>query len=41
MTRSITSKIEPIDPEIEKTFRSLRKLVKDKIVATKKEPMEK
>ena len=40
MTRSSTSKLEPIDPEIERTFRSLRKLVQDKIVTIKEEPME-
>ena len=40
MTRSNTSNLEPFDLEIERTFRSLRKLVKEKIATVKEEPME-
>ena len=40
MTRSNISKLKPIDPEIERTFCSLRKLVKDKIDTVKVEPMQ-
>ena len=41
MTRSNTSNLEPFDSEIERTFRSLRKLVKEKIATVKEELMEK
>ena len=37
---SNTSNLEPFDSEIERTFRSLRKLVKEKIATVKEEPME-
>ena len=40
MTRSNTLILEPTDSEIEKTFHSLRKLVKEKITTIKEEPME-
>ena len=40
MTRSNTSNLEPFDSEIERTFRSLRKLVKEKIATVKEELME-
>ena len=40
MTRSNTSNLEPFDSEIERTFRSLRKLVKKKIATVKEELME-
>ena len=40
MTKSSTSNLELFDPEIERTFRSLRKLVKEKIATVKEEPME-
>ena len=40
MTRSNTSDLEPFDPEIERTFHSLRKLVKEKIATVKEESME-
>ena len=40
MTRSNTSNLEPFDSEIERTFRSLRKLVKEKIATVKEEPMK-
>ena len=40
MTRSNTSNLEPFDSEIERTFRSLRKLVKEKIATVKEEIME-
>ena len=40
MTRSNTSNLEPFDSEIERTFRSLRKLVKEKIATVKEESME-
>ena len=40
MTRSNTSNLEHFDSEIERTFRSLRKLVKEKIATVKEEPME-
>ena len=40
MTRSNTSNLEPFDSEIERTFRSLRKLVQEKIATVKEEPME-
>ena len=40
MTRSSTSNLELFDLEIERTFRSLRKLVKEKIATVKEESME-
>ena len=40
MTRSNTSNLEPFDSEIVRTFRSLRKLVKENIATVKEEPME-
>ena len=40
MTRSSTSNLEFFDPKIERTFCSLRKLVKEKIAIVKKESME-
>ena len=40
MTRSNTSNLEPFDSEIERIFRSLRKLVKEKIATVKEEQME-
>ena len=40
MTRSSTSNLKPFDPKIERTFRSLRKLVKEKIATVKEELME-
>ena len=40
MTRSNTSNLEPFDSKIERTFHSLRKLVKEKIATVKEELME-
>ena len=40
MTRSSTSNFEPFDLEIERTFCSLRKLVKEKIATVKEELIE-
>ena len=40
MTRSSTSNLELFDLEIERTFGSLRKLVKEKIATVKEESME-
>ena len=40
MTRSSTSNLELFDPEIERTFRSLRKLIKEKIATVKEESMK-
>ena len=40
MTRNSTSNLEPFDPEIERTFHSLQKLVKEKIATVKEELME-
>ena len=40
MTRSSTSNLELFDLEIERTFRSLRKLIKEKIATVKEESME-
>ena len=40
MTKNNTSNLEPFNLEIERTFRSLRKLVKEKIAIVKEEPME-
>ena len=40
MTRSNTSNLEFFDPEIERTFCSLHKLIKEKITTVKEESME-
>ena len=38
MTRNNTSTLEPIDPEIKRTFRSLRNLVEEKVSPKKERP---
>ena len=38
MTRNNTSNLEPFDPEIERTLRRLRNLVKDKVSPKKERP---
>ena len=39
MTRSGTSTLEPFDPEIERTFRRLRNLVKERVSSKRERPI--